>query len=514
MENKQTETVHKIGGQLLTLKDLLQIAQSDSKLQLSSDAIQKITYCRNYLDDKINNSDQSFYGINTGFGNLYNVSISKTQLADLQKNLLLSHACGMGEVVPLEVVKWMLFLKIQSLSYGHSGVQLQTVERLIDMYNHNILPVIYQQGSLGASGDLAPLAHLSIPLIGEGDVWYRGEKKESKEVWKLMGWETIDLQAKEGLALINGTQFMGAYGVWILLKSQYLSLVADFAAAVSLEAFDGRIEPFLALSHQIRPHKGQVKTARQIRHFIANSQIIDQPKVHVQDPYSFRCAPQVHGASKDAIEYAQKVFEVEINAVTDNPNIFPDEDRILSAGNFHGQPLALALDFMAIALAELGSISERRTYKLLDAERGLQPVLSPYPGLNSGLMIPQYTAASIVSQNKQLCTPASVDSITSSKGQEDHVSMGANGATKCYQVINNLERILAIELLTAFQALDFRKQKTQLCSSDIIEAVLTAFRKKITFNDGDRLLRKDMQQSLQFIQGELRNLLSENGFSI
>lgn len=504
MENKQTEMVHKISGQLLTLNNLLQIDRSKPNLQLSSDALQKISHCRKYLDDKISKSEQSFYGINTGFGNLYNVSVSKTQLTQLQRNLLLSHACGMGDYVPMEVVKWMLFLKIQSLSYGHSGVQLQTVQRLIDMYNHDVLPVVYQQGSLGASGDLAPLAHLSIPLIGEGEVWYQGEKRSSKEVWKLMSWETIDLQAKEGLALINGTQFMGAYGVWILLKTQHLSQVADFAAAVSLEAFDGRIEPFLALSHQIRPHKGQVETAERIRHFVANSQIIAQTKAHVQDPYSFRCAPQVHGASKEAIEYAQKVFEVEINSVTDNPNIFPEEDRILSAGNFHGQHLALALDFMAIALAELGSISERRTYKLLDAERGLPPVLSPYPGLNSGLMIPQYTAASIVSQNKQLCTPASVDSITSSKGQEDHVSMGANGATKCYQVVNNLERILAIELLTAFQALDFRKEQTQLRSSHIIETILAAYRQKISFNDGDRLLRKDMEESLRFIQGELK----------
>lgn len=507
MENKQTDIVHPISEQQLTLKQLQEINQNDCKLQLSSRAIQKITHCRNYLDQKLTYSEQSFYGINTGFGHLYNVSISKSQLTELQRNLLLSHTCGMGEEVPLELVKWMLFLKIQSLSYGHSGVQLQTVQRLIDMYNYNILPVVYQQGSLGASGDLAPLAHLAIPLLGEGEVWYQGEKRQSKEVWQSLNWKTIDLQAKEGLALINGTQFMGAYGVWLLLKSEYLSKVADFLAAVSLEAFDGRIEPFLALSHQIRPHKGQLETAQQILDFLGNSQIIAHPKAHVQDPYSFRCVPQVHGASKDAIGYARGVFEVEVNSVTDNPNIFPEEDHILSAGNFHGQPLALSLDFLAIALAELGSISERRTYKLLNGERGLPSALSPIAGLHSGLMIPQYTAASIVSQNKQLCTPASIDSITSSKGQEDHVSMGANAATKCYQVLNNLERILAIEMLTAFQALNFRKQQTMLCSSDLIEAVFAAFRQKVTFNDGDRLLQTDLRESLQFIQEELRNYL-------
>ncbi|MFK7905915.1 MAG: histidine ammonia-lyase [Chitinophagales bacterium] len=510
MENKQTETVHKIGEQPLTLQQILQIEANNYKLQIHPDAIQKITHCRNYLDEKVNNSEQSFYGINTGFGHLYNVSISKDELSELQRNLLLSHACGMGEEVPLDVVKWMLFLKIQSLSYGHSGVQLKTVERLVDMYNHNVLPIVYQQGSLGASGDLAPLAHLSIPLLGEGEVWYQGEKKSSKEVWALMNWETIDLQAKEGLALINGTQFMGAYGVCILLKSQYLSKVADFVAAVSLEAFDGRIEPFLALSHQIRPHKGQLKTAQEIRRFVAHSQIIDQAKAHVQDPYSFRCVPQVHGASKDTIAYVQSVFEVEVNSVTDNPNIFPEEDRILSAGNFHGQPLALTLDFLALALAELGSISERRTYKLLNGERNLPSALSPHAGLHSGLMIPQYTAASIVSQNKQLCTSASIDSITSSKGQEDHVSMGANAATKCHRVVNNLERILAVELLTAFQALDFRKQETQLNSSELIEAVRKDFREMVSFNDGDRLLRTDLQQSVQFIQENLKKHLGDS----
>lgn len=499
--------IHQINEEDLTLQDLQEIETNQAQLQLSDVAIDKIAHCRNYLNQKIETSNEAFYGINTGFGHLCHKIIGDGELTDLQGNLLLSHACGMGEGVPLEVVKWMLFLKIRSLSYGHSGVQLLTIRRLIDMYNHDVLPLIYQQGSLGASGDLAPLSHLAIPLIGEGKVWFQGVEKPSREVWQELGWKTIDLQAKEGLALINGTQFMSAYGVWILLKSQYLSQVADFVAAVSLEAFDGRKEPFLALSHAIRPHKGQRETACEILDFLEGSEILAQEKKAVQDPYSFRCVPQVHGASKDAINYARGVFEVEINSVTDNPNVFPDEDKILSAGNFHGQPLALALDFLAIALAELGSISERRTYKLLNGERGLTATLSPNAGLHSGLMIPQYTAASIVSQNKQLCTPASIDSITSSKGQEDHVSMGANAATKCYQVVNNLERILSIELLTAFQGLEMRKRASKLKSSPLIEEVLTAYRANISYNDADRLLHTDMEASLHFVQKKLKNYL-------
>jgi histidine ammonia-lyase len=387
-------------------------------------------------------------------------------------------------------------LKIQSLSYGHSGVQLQTVDRLIDFYNNDILPIIYTQGSLGASGDLAPLAHLSLPLLGEGEVYYDGFRQPASKVLKKMNWKPIILQSKEGLALLNGTQFMSAYGSYILLKAMKFSYFADVIGAISLEAFDGRKEPFNPLIHYIRPHKGQIVTAERILEFLEGSQIIQQPKQHVQDPYSFRCMPQVHGASKDTIDYVKKVFKTEINSVTDNPNIFIESDIIVSGGNFHGQPLALALDFLSIALAELGSISERRTYQLISGLRGLPAFLVDNPGLNSGFMIPQYTAASIVSQNKQLATPASIDSIVSSNGQEDHVSMGANAATKCLKIMENLERILAIELMNASQAIEFRRP---LQSSEFIETFLKSYRDEVPFVKEDRILHYDIEKSIAFL---------------
>ena len=437
---------HKISPEKLTFKSIFAILNEDYKLELSEESKQMIVKCRQYLDDKMKSQDEPIYGINTGFGSLCDVQISKEELSTLQSNLVKSHACGIGDEVPQEIVKLMLLLKVQSLSYGHSGVQLVTVERLIEFFNHDIIPVVFQLGSLGASGDLAPLAHLSLPLLGLGEVYYKGEKRNTEEVYKELGWDPITLKSKEGLALLNGTQFMSAYGVFGLIKTFRLSQLADIIAALSLEAFDGRIEPFNDLVHQIRFHKGQIKTAERIRMILEGSELIGRQKAHVQDPYSFRCIPQVHGASKDSINYVAYVFSCEINAVTDNPTIFPDDDLIISGGNFHGQPLALALDNLAIAVSELGNISERRTYQLLSGKRELPAFLVANPGLNSGFMIPQYTAASIVNQNKQLCTPSSIDSIESSQGQEDHVSMGANSATKAYRVIQNLERILAIEL--------------------------------------------------------------------
>ena len=441
-------------------------------------------------------NNDPIYGINTGFGSLCNVKISNENLSKLQENLVKSHACGTGEEVPHEIVKIMLLLKIQSLSYGHSGVQLVTVQRLIDFYNNDILPVIYTQGSLGASGDLAPLAHLSLPLLGEGEVYYDGFRQPASKVLEKMGWTPIIMQSKEGLALLNGTQFMSAYGVYCLIKADKLSYFADVIGAISLEGFDGRLEPFTDLIHLVRPHKGQIQTAERFRDILEDSEIITQAKVHVQDPYSFRCIPQVHGASKDAIEYAKKVFKTEINSVTDNPNIFVGEDLIISGGNFHGQPLALALDFLGIALSELGSISERRTYQLISGLRGLPAFLVNDPGLNSGFMIPQYTAASIASQNKQLATPASVDSIVSSNGQEDHVSMGANAATKTLRIVENIERILAIELLNGSQALEFRRP---LKSSDFIESFVKSYREDVSFVTEDRIFHYDIEKSIGFL---------------
>ena len=490
------DNTHYISTELLSLESLEEIISHHKELALSEEAKINIQKCRDYLDKKMASQSDAIYGINTGFGSLCNVKISNENLSKLQENLVKSHSCGTGEEVPSHIVKLMLLLKIQSLSYGHSGIQLQTVERLIAFYNNDILPVIYTQGSLGASGDLAPLAHLSLPLLGEGEVYYEGKKVHTSVVMKAFNWEPIMLQSKEGLALLNGTQFMSAYGAHILMKVSKFSYLADLIGTISLEGFDGRIEPFHELIHFIRPHKGQIVTAKRIKGFLEGSEIIGQTKAHVQDPYSFRCMPQVHGASKDAIEYVKKVFKTEINSVTDNPNIFIESDQIISGGNFHGQPLALALDFMAMALAELGSISERRTYQLISGTRNLPAFLVDNPGLNSGLMIPQYTAASIASQNKQLATPASIDSIVSSNGQEDHVSMGANAATKALRVLDNLERILAIELMNASQAIEYRRP---LQSSDFIEMFLSAYREEVPFIKEDRILHYDIEKTVNFL---------------
>ncbi|MBR9860820.1 histidine ammonia-lyase [bacterium] len=475
-----------------SIEEIISILNSTDHVLLSQDTQKRIERCNHFLLDKIKWSEDPIYGVNTGFGALYNKEISEDQLAQLQVNLLRSHACGIGDEVPQDIVKIMLILKAKSLSKGHSGVQLKTVEKLLDLYNAGILPVVYEQGSLGASGDLAPLAHLALALIGEGQVNYEGHKAAAKDCVQ----ETIELGPKEGLALINGTQFMQAYGVYCLDKAQKLMKWADLLAACSLDAYDGRIEPFWSYSHSIRPHKGQVETAAVICDLLQGSEIIKRKKQHVQDPYSFRCVPQVHGASKDAIRHAKEVFETEINAVTDNPNVFPDEDLVLSAGNFHGQPLALQLDFLAIAIAEIGSISERRVYRLLEGKRELPAFLTANAGLNSGLMIAQYTAASIVSQNKQLCTPASVDTIESSNGQEDHVSMGANAATKCLRVLENVEKVLAIELITAAKAMAFRRP---LKSSSEIEKILAEADAVCDLSDRDILLSDEMHKAQRFI---------------
>jgi histidine ammonia-lyase len=489
-------SIHYISTDILSLEVVQEIISHNKTIELSEEATINIQKCRDYLDKKMESNETAIYGINTGFGSLCNVKISNTNLSQLQENLVKSHACGTGEEVPSEIVKLMLLLKIQSLSYGHSGVQLATVLRLIDFYNNAILPIIYTQGSLGASGDLAPLAHLSLPLLGEGEVVFNGNKVPTAVVMEHFGWKPIVLQSKEGLALLNGTQFMSAYGVHILIKASKYCYLADLIGTISLEGFDGRQEPFNELIHFIRPHKGQIVTANRVNEFLEGSEIIAQPKTHVQDPYSFRCIPQVHGASKDALDYVKKVFKTEINSVTDNPNVFIESDQILSGGNFHGQPLAISFDFLAIALAELGSISERRTYQLISGLRNLPTFLVDNPGLNSGFMIPQYTAASIASQNKQLATPASIDSIVSSNGQEDHVSMGANAATKALRIMDNLERILAIELMNASQAIEFRRP---LKSSDFIEMFLKSYREEVPFVKEDRILHYDIQKSVAFL---------------
>lgn len=491
------EKVHYISPDRVDFNKIKPILAGEVKLALSEEAKARIIKCRNYLDDKMKEGNKTIYGINTGFGSLYDRVIPDEDLNQLQINLVKSHACGIGDEAPKEIVRLMLFLKAQSLSYGNSGVQIETVEGLINLYNAGIYPVVYQYGSLGASGDLAPLAHMVLPLLGLGEVNYKGKRRNSKEVLHELGINTIELHSKEGLALLNGTQFMSAYGVYLCMQIFRLSEYADIIGALSLDAFDGRLEPFHELIQEIRPYEGQKLTAKKVREVLTGSEMISRDKTHVQDPYSFRCMPQVHGASKDSINYVAYVFETEINAVTDNPTIFPDQDLIISAGNFHGQPLALALDNLAIAMAELGNISERRTYQLLSGSRNLPPFLVANPGLNSGFMIPQYTAASMVSHNKQLCTPSSVDSIESSQGQEDHVSMGANAATKAFKVMENLERILAIELYNAAQAFEFRRP---LKSSPFLEKLMKEYRKSVAFLENDEVMYKDIEATVKFLR--------------
>jgi len=488
---------HVISPDPLSFQNIARIINKQQKLKLSDTAIGLIQQCRSYLDKKMENRSAPVYGVTTGFGSLCTITIPESDLSQLQRNLVMSHACGFGDEVNPEIVRLMLLLKIHALSLGKSGVQLQTVQRLVDLFNYNITPVVYEQGSLGASGDLAPLAHLVLPLLGLGEVWSDGIKKSAAEVLKAHGWAPLVLQSKEGLALLNGTQFMSAHGIYVILKAKKLSKWADAITALSLDAYDGILDPFYAQLHTIRPHKGQIETAANIRFILEGSELINKPDKKIQDPYSFRCTPQVHGAVKDTFNYVASVVLTEINSVTDNPTIFPEEDMVLSGGNFHGEPLAMAFDFMAIALAELGGISERRVYRLIAGERNLPSFLVANPGLNSGFMIPQYTAASIVSQNKQLATPCSVDSISSSNEQEDHVSMGANAATRLLRMTDNLERLLSIELFTAAQALEFRRP---LKSSPFLEKIVAAYRKKVSFIEEDSVMYVEMQKTVQFIR--------------
>ena len=489
--------IHKISAEHLTIERIGEIVYKGYKLELSDDARHRITRCREYLDKKIAETTKPVYGVTTGFGSLCNVSVDADQLAQLQINLMMSHACGVGERVPNDIVKMMMLLKIQSLSYGYSGSKLDTVERLVDFFNNDVYPVVYMQGSLGASGDLVPLAHMSLPLVGLGEVEYKGKVISGAEVLKIHGWEPIQLASKEGLALLNGTQNMSAFAVWSLLKAQELSDWADRIGAMSLDAYYGLLSPFTKAVHVVRPHKGQLDTAARMLELLEGSEIAAVPKDYVQDPYSFRCIPQVHGASKDTIAYVKSVIDTEINSATDNPTVCPDEDLIISAGNFHGEPIAQPMDFLSIALSELANISERRIYKLISGTRGLPSFLVAKPGLNSGFMIAQYTAASVVSLNKSLATPSSVDSIPSSQGQEDHVSMGANAAIKLYKIVLNVERVLAIELFNAAQALEFRRP---LKSSPAIEKLFEEYRKVVPFIVNDEVMYPHIQHSIEFLR--------------
>lgn len=489
--------IHKISAEHLTIERIGEVVYNGYKLELSDDARNRIIRCREYLDEKIAKTTRPVYGVTTGFGSLCNVSVNPDQLAQLQINLMMSHACGVGDRVPNDIVKMMILLKVQSLSYGYSGCKLDTVQRLVDFFNNDIYPVVYMQGSLGASGDLVPLAHMSLPLVGLGEVEYQGKVISGAEMLEIFGWEPIHLVSKEGLALLNGTQNMSAFAVWSLLQAQKLSDWADKIAAMSLDAYHGLLSPFTKAVHVVRPHQGQLDTAAHMMELLEGSEIAATPKDYVQDPYSFRCIPQVHGAAKDTIAYVKSVIDTEINSATDNPTVCPDEDLIISAGNFHGEPIALPMDFLSIGLSELANISERRIYKLVSGTRGLPSFLVAKPGLNSGFMIAQYTAASVVSLNKSLATPSSIDSIPSSQGQEDHVSMGANAAIKLYKIVLNVERVLAIELFNAAQALEFRRPQK---SSPVIEKLFDEYRKVVPFIVNDEVMYPHIQHSIEFLR--------------
>ncbi len=480
----------------LTIADIESILKENLKLKLDQQTEKKVSSNRLYLDQKLENSDVLHYGINTGFGSLCNKVISSGELRKLQVNLVRSHACGFGKEVDNEMVKIMMLLKIQSLSRGYSGITLTTLKRLIYFFNHDIFPIVYEQGSLGASGDLAPLAHMSLALIGEGFVSYNNKLISAEQIHIDLKIDPILLETKEGLALLNGTQFMSAYAVH---ASLYVSRLFDHStkiSALSLDAYNCQLSPFNPELHALRPYHGQQYISAEILKLLSDSDLVTVKDKDVQDPYSFRCIPQVHGASYDVfIDFKQKV-EIEINSVTDNPVIIDDKNQIISGGNFHGQPLAYIMDFLTIAIAELGSISERRVYKLISGTRGLPAFLVQNPGLNSGLMIPQYTAASIVSKNKILCQPASVDSIESSNGQEDHVSMGSISAVKLKEVIENVQRILSIELLVASQAFGFRSTRK---TSPSLTNLLENFSNEVPFIEEDTVMHDLMVKSEEFL---------------
>lgn len=473
---------------------------------------QKLLNSRKVVEKALKDG-RAYYGINTGFGALATKRVSDSQLLQLQKNLLLSHAVGVGDPVPKDISRLMLQLKVHSLGLGYSGISIETFNRLIYFLEHDLIPVIPQKGSVGASGDLAPLAHMSLPLIGLGEFWESVEDKPVPALKRLKEHhiQPIDLQAKDGLSLINGTQLMSAYGAFVLHKTIRLLKLADLVSAMSLEALQGSITPFDKKIHDIRPHRGQIRTARNIRKLLEESEILESHRDcgKVQDPYCLRCIPQVHGASRSAIEHCIEIFETEINSVTDNPLVF-ENGEIISGGNFHGQPIALAIDYAKIALAELASISERRTYLLLEGHDGLPKLLMEETGINSGFMIPQYTAAALVSENKVLCHPASVDSIPTSMGQEDHVSMGSIGALHLYQVYQNVEQVLAIELFTAAQALDFRKPLKPGKGVDLAHAFV---RKEIPHAITDHYFKDEIEKVVELIQkNELLDLIESELF--
>ncbi len=479
-----------------TLDQFWQGLQEANRIEISDSVIDIVKKNRAYLQNQLVENNEPIYGINTGFGSLCNIEIQQEELSQLQHNLVMSHACGVGDEVPVDIVRTMLALKINNLTQGYSGVRWELIQGLQNLFNAEIYPVVYQLGSLGASGDLAPLAHLSLPLIGMGEVNYKGEKRAAIDVLKENGIQPIKLSFKEGLALLNGTQFSLAYALHSIQHAKQLLKMANLTAALSCIGYVCKTDPFHPSLSRIRKHQGQIDVAAKIFQLLTESSL-SKTVYSVQDPYSFRCVPQVHGASSKAIDHVAEIVENEINAVTDNPNVFDKEEMILIGGNFHAQLLALPMDYLAIALSELGSISERRSYKLINGDRELPSYLADNAGLHSGFMICQYTAASVVSQNKQLCTPASVDSITSSKGQEDHVSMAANAGTKLYRVVENIYTLLSIEWMIAAQALEYRKD---IILAPELNQLFVNYRKEIPRLTEDRYLSPDILKTEQFLR--------------
>lgn len=485
------------GVDAFTAEDVIHIIQGKAKAKLDKKARQQIV--RSYENvQQIIKSDRTVYGINTGFGPLCETRISEEETAKLQENLIISHAVGVGKPIRKELSQIMMVAKIHALSRGFSGISLQVVERLILMLEKDIIPVIPEQGSVGASGDLAPLAHMVLPLLGFGKVWENGVPEDTATVLKKHGLQPIRLQAKEGLALINGTQFILAHAIWGLDRFGYLLDLADLAAAFSLEAYQGSASPFKKELHEIRPFRGSRLVAKRMLKFLKGSENLQYHEDcgRVQDPYSLRCVPQVHGASRNAYEHLKQMAETELNSVTDNPIVLSAEETI-SGGNFHGQLMALPLDYATLAAAELGNISDRRSYLLLEGKYGLPKLLIESSGLNSGFMIPQYTTAALVTENKTLCFPASADSVPTSLGQEDHVSMGSISGRKFNQVLGNLEHILAIELMFAAQGLEFRRP---LKSSTIIEENFALLRSKVQKLEDDRLIGEDILTLAQMVK--------------
>lgn len=495
--NNNTNQMFKYGIDSLTVDKVIAIAKNELKAILTTEAIEKINNCRAKVETMAA-SDKAVYGINTGFGPLCDTQISPEETGLLQKNLLITHAVGVGKPIDKFLSKIMMICKVHALSQGFSGVRLELIERIIYFIENDLLPIVPEQGSVGASGDLAPLSHLFLPLFGEGEFWQNNHIVPANEVLKKHNLKPLELEAKEGLGLINGTQFILAHAINGLKKMEYLLDLADVAGAMSLEGFQGSASPFKEALHTIRPFKGNLKVAERMRMLLKDSQNLANhfECERVQDPYSMRCMPQVHGASRNAYYHLKELAEIEMNSVTDNPIVLSETEAI-SGGNFHGQPLAMALDYASIAASELGNISDRRCYLLLEGKYGLPRLLTEAGGLNSGFMIPQYTTAALVTENKSLCFPPSADSVPTSLGQEDHVSMGSISGRKFNQILGNLEKIFAIEFMYAAQAMDFRRPNT---FSDILEENFSIIRSKVTKLEEDRILKDDIYAIIQLVR--------------